>query len=153
MIMGTAGYMSPEQAAGKAVDKRSDIWSFGVMLWEMITGAKLFDGETVSHTLADVLRAPIDFAKLPASTPAPVAELVRRCLDRDPKTRLRDIGEARMQYKNILRTRSAGLKILVKLKLAPQGWHGLRSWRWGWRWRRPGWATWRTGTRRNLRRK
>jgi len=69
-IMGTAGYMSPEQAAGKAVDRRSDIWSFGAVLWEMLTGAKLFEGETVSHTLADVLRAPIDFEKLPPILPA-----------------------------------------------------------------------------------
>src|SRR5947208_7948027 len=69
MIMGTAGYMSPEQAAGKATDKRSDIWSFGVVLWEMITGLRLFEGETVSHTLADVLRAPIDFGKIPGSVP------------------------------------------------------------------------------------
>jgi eukaryotic-like serine/threonine-protein kinase len=96
MIMGTAAYMSPEQAAGKAVDKRSDIWSFGVVLWEMLAGARLFDGETVSHTLADVLRAPIDFGKLPPSTPAPIAELVRRCLDRNVKTRLQAIGEARI---------------------------------------------------------
>jgi eukaryotic-like serine/threonine-protein kinase len=102
IIMGTAGYMSPEQAAGKIVDKRSDIWSFGVVLWEMITGAKLFEGETISHTLADVLRAPIDFGKLPPSTPAPVAGLVKRCLDRDLRTRLRDIGEARIAIQEYL---------------------------------------------------
>ena len=72
MIMGTAAYMSPEQAAGKQADKRCDIWSFGVVLWEMLTGAKLFEGETVSHILAHVLTAPIDFAKLPPSTPLPV---------------------------------------------------------------------------------
>src|ERR1700680_3817772 len=96
MIMGTAAYMSPEQASGKPVDKRADIWSFGVVLWEILTGERLFDGETVSHTLADVLRAEIDFAKLPGSTPSPIRELLRRCLDRDLKTRLRDIGEARI---------------------------------------------------------
>ena len=96
IIMGTAGYMSPEQAAGKTVDRRSDIWSFGVVLWEMLTGARLFEGETVSHTLADVLRAPIEFDKLPPSTPAPIAELVKRCLDRNVKTRLQSIGEARI---------------------------------------------------------
>jgi eukaryotic-like serine/threonine-protein kinase len=97
VILGTAAYMSPEQASGKRVDKRADIWSFGVVLWEMLTGKRLFGaGETPSHTLADVLRAPIDFGKLPASTPASIAELLRRCLDRDVKTRLRDIGEARV---------------------------------------------------------
>jgi Tol biopolymer transport system component len=96
VIMGTAAYMSPEQAAGKAVDKRGDIWSFGVVLWEMLTGKRLFDGETISHTLADVLRAPIDVNQLPPDTPAPIRDLVRRCLDRDPRARLRDIGEARV---------------------------------------------------------
>jgi serine/threonine-protein kinase len=96
VIMGTAAYMSPEQAAGKPVDKRADIWSYGVVLWEMLTGKRLFDAETVSHTLADVLRAEIDFGKLPAGTPPAVRELLRRCLDRNVKTRLRDIGEARV---------------------------------------------------------
>jgi len=96
MLMGTAAYMSPEQAAGKPVDKRADIWSFGVVLWEMLTGKRLFDGETISHTLADVLRAPIDFDKLPRETPHAVRDLLKRCLDRDVKTRLRDIGEARV---------------------------------------------------------
>jgi serine/threonine-protein kinase len=94
IILGTAGYMSPEQASGKRVDKRSDVWSFGVVLWEMLTGERLFDGETVSHTLADVLRAPIDFGKVPAATPTAIRELLKRCLDRDVRTRLRDIGEA-----------------------------------------------------------
>ncbi len=101
MILGTAAYMSPEQAAGKPVDKRADIWSFGVLLWEMLTGQRLFDGETISHTLADVLRAEIDFAKLPKETPASIRGLIRRCLDRDVKTRLRDIGEARVAIQNV----------------------------------------------------
>ena len=96
MIMGTAAYMAPEQAAGKIVDKRADIWSFGVVLFEMLAGGQLFGAETVAHTLADVLRAPIDFGKLPPETPRPVRDLLTRCLDRDPKSRLRDIGEARV---------------------------------------------------------
>jgi Tol biopolymer transport system component/tRNA A-37 threonylcarbamoyl transferase component Bud32 len=95
-IMGTAGYMAPEQAAGKVVDKRADIWAFGVVLYEMLTCERLFDGETVSHTLADVLRAPIDFGKLPRDTPPSIRNLVERCLERNVKNRLRDIGEARV---------------------------------------------------------
>src|SRR6266567_2001821 len=74
VILGTAAYMSPERASGKPVDKRSDIWSFGVVLWEMLCGKRLFDGETISHTLADVLRAEIDFGKLPADTPAAIRD-------------------------------------------------------------------------------
>ena len=96
VIMGTAAYMSPEQAAGKVVDRRSDIWSYGVVLWEMLTGRRLFAGETVSHTLADVLRAPLDLDALPKDTPRVLRELVRRCLQRDVRKRLRDIGEARI---------------------------------------------------------
>ena len=108
MIMGTAAYMSPEQAAGKAVDKRSDIWSFGVVLWEMLTGRRLFEGETVSHTLADVLRAPIDFEALPSKTPHAIRGLVRRCLDRNARNRLRDIGEARLAIERGLKEVEAG---------------------------------------------
>jgi serine/threonine-protein kinase len=96
MILGTAGYMSPEQAAGKPVDKRADIWSFGVVLYEMLAGRTLFDGETTSHILADVLRGPIDLDRLPGDTPPSVRALAARCLDRNVRTRLRDIGEARV---------------------------------------------------------
>jgi TolB-like protein len=102
MIMGTAAYMSPEQAAGKVADKRADIWSFGVVLWEMLTGHRLFHGETLSHTLAEVLQGTIDFGKLPQTTPPTIRELMQRCLDRDAKTRLRDIGEARFQLERYL---------------------------------------------------
>jgi len=108
LIMGTAAYMSPEQAAGKVVDKRTDIWSFGVVLWEMLTGRRLFDGETVSHTLADVLRADIDFNALPSNTPSSIRDLVRRCLDRNTRSRLRDIGEARLALERGLKDRESG---------------------------------------------
>jgi len=97
VIMGTAGYMSPEQARGKPVDKRADIWSFGVVLLEMLTGKTIFEGETVSDTLAAVLRADIDWRQLPPSTPPKVRRLLQRCLERDPKRRLRDIGDAWME--------------------------------------------------------
>ena len=101
MILGTAGYMAPEQAAGQPVDKRADIWAFGVVLYEMLTGQRLFTGDSVAHILADVLRAPIDFDKLPSATPRAIRDLVKRCLDRDVKTRLRDIGEARIAIQNV----------------------------------------------------
>ncbi len=96
IILGTAAYMSPEQASGRAADKRADVWSFGVVLFEMLSGRRLFEGETVSHTLADVLRADVDWSRLPATTPAPIVRLLHRCLERDVKRRLRDIGEARI---------------------------------------------------------
>ncbi|HEY3123523.1 MAG TPA: protein kinase, partial [Thermoanaerobaculia bacterium] len=96
VILGTAAYMSPEQARGKPADKRSDIWAFGCVLWEMLTGKRLFHGETVSDTLAAVLRADIDWETLPAGTPPAIRRLLERCLERDPKRRLRDVGEARI---------------------------------------------------------
>jgi len=96
MIMGTAAYMSPEQARGKPVDKRADIWAFGVVLFEMLTGARLFAGETVSDTLAAVLTREIRLATLPAATPRAVRDLLRRCLERDPRNRLHDIADGRI---------------------------------------------------------
>ncbi len=95
-VMGTAAYMSPEQARGKAVDKRADIWSFGVVLFEMLSATRLFKGATVSDTLAAVLRDDLPWSNLPAQTPRGVIQLLGRCLARDPRQRLRDIGEARM---------------------------------------------------------
>ena len=96
VILGTAAYMSPEQARGKSVDKRSDIWSFGALLHELLAGRPLFAGETVSDVLAAVLTREPDWSALPAATPPSVRRLLQRCLERDPKRRLRDIGEARI---------------------------------------------------------
>jgi serine/threonine-protein kinase len=104
MIMGTAAYMSPEQAAGQPADKRCDIWSFGVVLFEMLSGQRLFAGETVSHTLADVLRAELDWSRLPDELPRSIRRLLERCLDRNPQRRLRDIGEARVALQDSLAT-------------------------------------------------
>ena len=105
VIMGTAGYMAPEQAAGKPVDRRADIWAFGVVLYELLTGKTLFTGETVSHTLASVLKDPIDF-DLPQAPP-PIRRLLARCLNRNAKDRLRDIGEARIAIRAYLTNPSA----------------------------------------------
>jgi serine/threonine-protein kinase len=96
IILGTAAYMSPEQARGKRVDKRSDIWAFGVVLFEMLAGQRLFHGETVSDTLAAVLTREPDWRALPRQTPRRVRRLLERCLERDAARRLRDIGEARI---------------------------------------------------------
>ena len=97
VIMGTAAYMSPEQASGATVDKRADIWSFGVVLFEMLSGRPLFTGESVSHTLAAVLRAEPDWRALPVSVPPAIRRLLRRCLERGRKRRLQHIGDARIE--------------------------------------------------------
>jgi len=97
VILGTAAYMSPEQAKGKPVDRRADIWAFGAVLWEMLTGRKLFDGETASEMLAAVLKDEVDWTAVPSATPPHVARVLRRCLERDPRRRLRDIGDARLE--------------------------------------------------------
>jgi serine/threonine protein kinase len=103
IILGTAAYMSPEQAAGKAADKRSDLWAFGVVVMEMLTGRPVFTGETMSHVLASVLKSEPDWTTLPASTPAPIRRLLRRCLDKDRKRRLADAADARLEVDEALR--------------------------------------------------
>jgi eukaryotic-like serine/threonine-protein kinase len=96
VILGTAAYMSPEQAAGRAVDRRADIWAFGAVLYEMLTGSRSFDGDSVVETLAGVMKQEPDWTRIPAETPAAIRRLVKRCLEKDPRRRLRDIGEARI---------------------------------------------------------
>jgi Tol biopolymer transport system component len=102
MILGTAAYMAPEQAKGKAVDKRADIWAFGVVTYEMLAGRRLFQGEDVSDTLAEVLKTDPDWSALPRTTPAPIRRMLRRCLERDPKRRLHDIADARLEIEEAL---------------------------------------------------
>src|SRR2546422_741878 len=102
MVLGTAAYMSPEQARGKRTDKRSDIWAFGVVLYEVLTGKQAFEGETTSDLLAAVIMKEPDWEKLPPSIPAAIQKLLRRCLDKDPKRRLQAIGEARIAIEETL---------------------------------------------------
>jgi Tol biopolymer transport system component len=100
VILGTAAYMSPEQARGKPVDRRTDIWAFGCVLYEMLTGKRPFDGETVSDSIGKILQTEADLSALPARTPRAVRELISRCLVKDPKRRLRDIGDARVSLED-----------------------------------------------------
>jgi eukaryotic-like serine/threonine-protein kinase len=110
VIIGTAAYMSPEQARGKAADRRADIWSFGCVLYEMLTGKRVFEGETVSDTLASVLKTDPDWGALPADTPPRVRELIRRCLTKDSKQRLQAIGDARIAIEETISGVGAGLE-------------------------------------------
>jgi serine/threonine protein kinase len=102
IILGTAAYMSPEQAKGKSVDRRADIWAFGCVLFEMLTGKMAFSGETVTDTLAAVIRAEPDWFLLPADTPQAIRQLLRRCLKKDAKQRLQSVGDARIAVEEVL---------------------------------------------------
>ena len=97
VILGTAAYMSPEQAKGRAVDKRADIWAFGCVLYEMLTGRRTFEGADVSEVLAGVIKSEPDWSGLPADTPTHIRTLLRRCLQKDPQRRLPHIGVARLE--------------------------------------------------------
>jgi serine/threonine protein kinase/Tol biopolymer transport system component len=107
VILGTAAYMSPEQARGKRVDRRADIFAFGCVLYEMLAGTRGFTGDTVSDTLASVLKEQPDMAKLPDDTPPAIRHLLERCLDKNPRQRLRDIGEARIRLDRVIRGEAA----------------------------------------------
>jgi hypothetical protein len=102
VVMGTAAYMSPEQAKGKPVDKRADIWAFGCVLYEMLSGRRAFDGDDVTDTLAAVVRGEPNWSALPADTPAAIRRLLRRCLEKDRKERIPDIGVARIEIRDAL---------------------------------------------------
>ena len=111
IILGTAAYMSPEQATGKAVDQRSDLWAFGVVVLEMLTGRPVFTGETVSHVLASVLKTDPDWTALPVSTPAPIRRLLRRCLEKDRKRRLDSAADARLEIDEALTAPAGGADV------------------------------------------
>src|SRR5207244_2850679 len=102
MILRTSADMSPEQAKGRPVDRRADIWAFGCVLYEMLTGDKAFNGEAITEILAAVMLKEPDWGRLPLDSPPTVKRLLRRCLDKDPKRRLRDIGEARIAIEEYL---------------------------------------------------
>jgi serine/threonine protein kinase/Tol biopolymer transport system component len=127
VILGTPAYMSPEQARGGPVDKRADIWAFGVVLFEMLAAGRLFRGETISDTLAAVLRQDIDWDMLPMSVPPSLRRLLGRCLDRDPKRRLRDIGEALFAIDETLQPSSANAS-QANLESTPNFWNRRMPW-------------------------
>src|SRR5215207_7226103 len=108
VILGTAAYMAPEQARGHHVDRRTDIWAFGAVLFEMLSGTRAFAGETISDTIAALLTTTPKWDRLPAKTPAPIRTLIARCLERDPRQRLQSIGEARILLSRPLDTAAAG---------------------------------------------
>lgn len=132
-IMGTAGYMSPEQARGKPVDKRADIWAFGVVLFECLTGQRAFGGETPMDAIVAVLEREPSWELLPERVPARIRELIRRCLEKDAKKRLRDVGDARIDIESILhdRARLDPRRFMTTLGAGPVGVAGLDSERTG----------------------
>jgi serine/threonine protein kinase len=126
VILGTAAYMSPEQAKGKVVDKRADVWAFGCVLFEMLTGKALFAGETITDVLGAVLRQDIDLSVLRAGTPSAIRRLLRRCLDRDPRQRLHHMADARLEIADAIQNPAADVPGTL---VAPRGsrliWFGL----------------------------
>ena len=135
VILGTAAYMSPEQARGKPVDKRADVWSFGVLVWEMLTGRSLFAGDTVTDVIASVVKEEPDLDALPEGTPRAVRRLIERCLRKDPRTRLPDIGAARLEIQDVLAGRDTQGQASSggdSVKAAETERQGRRKERWAW---------------------
>jgi Tol biopolymer transport system component len=123
VILGTAAYMAPEQARGRPVDKRADVWAFGCVLYEMLTGERAFRGEDVSMTLAEVMKGVPAWSRVPDSVPAAVRRLLRRCLEKDPQRRLRDIGEARILLDELIAGGAgAGDPVTEIFARRPWGW-------------------------------
>jgi serine/threonine protein kinase len=114
VIVGTPAYMSPEQSRGQPIDKRSDIWAFGCVVYELLTGVAVFAGKTFSDTIAAILEREPDWKSLPPATPPSVQRLLQRCLQKDPKQRLHDIADARIELVDAL-TRADTPSIMGRL--------------------------------------
>jgi serine/threonine protein kinase len=125
VLLGTAAYMSPEQAKGKPVDRRADIWAFGCVLYEMLTGRMTFHGESVTDTLAAVIRAEPDWTQLPAAMPIRVRVLLQRCLQKDPKQRLQCVGDARIALEEAIAGTS---EPAVAMKISSSHWRQVIPW-------------------------
>ncbi len=128
VILGTATYMSPERATGRPADKRADVWAFGVVLYEMLTGRRAFEGETFSDVLAKVIEREPDWTVLPATTPPRLRELLRRCVRKDPKTRLQAIGDARVQIDELISGATEETATAVKAPTAYRSWRVHVAW-------------------------
>ena len=126
MILGTAAYMRPEQARGRPVDKRADIWAFGCVLYEMLTGQRAFSGEDVAETLAHILTKEPDWTALPASTPTPIRRLLRRCLEKDRRRRVADAADARLEMDEALA--SSGDASAMSLPVQKAAWVRTLPW-------------------------
>ena len=128
VLLGTAAYMSPEQARGKPVDKRTDIWAFGCLLYEMLTGRGAFQGPTVSDTLASVLKTEPDWSALPPETAPKIRELARRCLQKDPDRRLHEIADARIEIEEAVEELRAPAPVTVPLRPRFGPWKRILPW-------------------------
>jgi len=119
VVLGTAAYMSPEQAKGKTVDKRADVWAFACVLYECLTGDRAFQGDTITETVAAILKSQPDWATLPAETPPFVRAVLRQCLQKDPALRLHDIADARVEMREELAEPVTAIPIARRF---PLGW-------------------------------
>jgi serine/threonine protein kinase len=128
VILGTAAYMSPEQARGRTADKRADVWAFGVVLYEMLTGRPAFEGESISDVLAKVIEREPDWTALPAPTPPRLIELLRRCVRKDPKMRLQAIGDARIQIEELISGATEETATVVKAPTTYRSWRVHVAW-------------------------
>ena len=129
VILGTAAYMSPEQAKGKAVDKRADIWAFGCKLYEMLSGTRAFEGDDVSETLAAILRGEPEWSRLPVEIPSAIRKLLRRCLEKDRMRRLHDIADGRLEIDEAIAAPASGEGVAhAPMVLAPSRWRRVPPW-------------------------